>query len=239
MYQEILSKKKELDNRKPYKPEIKEQIKKMELCDLVYTLLRLDGSDVTKDQVNHILEGELIIKATVNDHIAIKKYIEVLLFMDDLLAMDSEISCRILEQFHEILCEGEGIKLRTSNPTLYTFDYNPPHWKEVDDLLKALIRWTYEEVSEDNQILKAAYLHHKLIEIYPFEEYSESIARLILYYSLMREGYPIFELRLSESEYNVAVMKYLQDKDVQPFYRALERSIYNKLEILLQLTSEE
>ncbi|MBN7772938.1 Fic family protein [Clostridium aminobutyricum] len=239
MYQEILSKKKNLDSRKPYAPQMKEQIKKSELCEMIYTLLRLDGSNITKEQVVRILEGEFIVEATVSDHFIIKKYIQCLLFMDDLLAMDSEISYKILEQFYEILSEGEGTVLRMSNPTLYTLDYNPPHWKDIEHLLKEFIKWSYEEAAERNPLLRAAYLHNKLFEIYPFELYSEAVARLVMYYSLLRDGYPIFELRLSEREYNTAVMKYLNAGDIQPFYGALERSIYNRLDILLQMTAED
>ncbi len=163
----------------------------------------------------------------------------VLIFMDNLLIMDSEVSLKIIEKFYEIMCEGEGAMLRRSNPTLFTLDYNPPHWKDIERLLEEFIKWTYEQAPDGNEIMKAAYMHNKLIEIYPFEFYSESVATLLMYYSLMKDGYPVFELRLSEPEYNTAVMNYLKSHDIEPFYKALERSIYNKLEVLLQLTAED
>lgn len=241
MYQEILNKKTILDNRKPYSIEMRKQIKKMEFCELIYTTLHLDGSIVSKDQVNQILDGEFVGEATVNDHLAIENYIETLSFMENLIEMESDVSLKIIEDIHDVSRGAEGPIWRRSNPILYTLDYNPPHWQEIREKMEELIKWTYnaDEQLEGNTILKAAYLHNKLIEIYPFEYNSEVTARMVMYYCLMREGYPIFELRLSESEYNTLVLDYLKNKNIEPFYKVVERGIFNKLDVLLQITAED
>lgn len=241
MYQEILKKKKILDSRKPYSIENRKQIKKMELCDLIYTVLHLDGSVVTKDQVRRILDAEFVAEATVSDHLAIKNYIDTVLFMENLIGIDSDISLKIIEDIHDVSCGAEGPIWRRSNPTLYTLDYNPPHWQEIREKMVSFIKWAYNanEQLDGNKILKATYIHNKLIEIYPFEYNSESTARLVMYYSLMRDGYPIFELRLSESEYNLLVIDYLKHKNIEPFYKAVQRGIFNKMDVMLQIIEED
>ncbi|MHC1721588.1 MAG: Fic family protein [Aminipila sp.] len=241
MYQEILNKKKILDDRKPYSIEMRKQIKKMEFCELIYTSLHLDGSIVSRDQVNRILDGEFVVEATVNDHLAIENYIETLLFMENLIGIESDVSLKIIEDIHDVSNGSEGLIWRRSNPILYTLDYNPPHWQDIKEKMDELIRWTYhaDEQLKGNKILKAAYLHNKLIEIYPFEYNSEVTARMVMYYSLMRDGYPIFELRLGESEYNTLIIDYLKYKNVEPFYKAVERGLFNKLEVMLQIMAED
>ncbi|MBE6034278.1 Fic family protein [Aminipila sp.] len=240
MYQDILKKKKILDDRKPYSIEMRQQIKKMDFCELIYTSLHLDGSIITKEQVRRILEGEFVVEGTVEDHQAIENYIETLFFMENLMEMESDISLKILEDIHDVSCGTEGPIWRRNNPILYTLDYNPPHWQDIKELMNELIRWTYsaDQQFQGNKLLKAAHLHNKLIEIYPFQRNSESTARLAMYYSLMRDGYPIFELRLSESEYNNIIIDYLKYKKIEPFYKAIERGVFNKLDVILQLTAE-
>lgn len=241
MVEEILNKKIILDDRKPYNIDKRKQLKKMEYCDFIYTSLHLDGSIVSKDQVNGILDGRFVVEATVKDHLAIENYIETLLLMENLIELESDISLKIIEDIHDVSNGAEGPIWRKSNPILYTLDYNPPHWQEIKEKMDEFIKWTYNADDElkGNKILKAAYLHNKLIEIYPFEYNSEATARMVMYYSLMRDGYPIFELRLGESEYNSLVIDYLKSKNIEPFYKAVQRGIFNKLDVMLQITVED
>ncbi|WP_164914349.1 Fic family protein [Aminipila luticellarii] len=240
MYQQILEKKLILDSRKPYSTEVRKQIKEMGRCDLIYTSLHLDGSPIKKEQLQRILQGDVVPEVTLNDHVAIERYLDTLTLMENLMGMESDVSLKVIEELHGMSCGTDRTVWRKSNPILYTLDYNPPHWQEIREKMEQFIKWSYqaEEKLAGNILLKAAYLHHKMIEIYPFEQNSESTARLVLYYSLLRDGYPIFELRLSESEYNTSIIEYLKHKNIEPFYKAVERGIFNKLDVLLQMTEE-
>ena len=46
-------------------------------------------------------------------------------------------------------------------------------------------------------------------------------------------------ISMSEQEYNICIMEYLKTGDIRPFYRAMERAVYNKLEVILQITAED
>ena len=118
-------------------------------------------------------------------------------------------------------------------------EYNPPHPSEIEEQMDILFQWLGEADFQSNPILRAAYLHNKLIEIYPFETHSEAVARMAMYYELIRNGYPPIMLNLSESEYYSAIKSYLKKEEIQPLYEPLERGIYNKLEIMMQLTADQ
>ena len=57
-------------------------------------------------------------------------------------------------------------------------------------------------------------------------------------YLLISKGYPPILWNISEQEYFDAISLYIKTEDVQPIYDVLERGIYNKLEIMMQLTAE-
>ena len=73
---------------------------------------------------------------------------------------------------------------------------------------------------------------------YPYEACSEAVARMAMYYELIRNGYPPVLLNLSEPEYYAAIRSYLKKEEIQPLYEPLERGVYNKLEIMMQLTAD-
>ena len=244
MYQDILKMKQLLDSRKPYDTDIRKQLKNDELCDLVYTALHLDGSVFSKEQIGDILQGNAmgaVKEATIQDHMAVEHHVDVFAHIADLLAMDTDIDLRVLEELNDILCGSEGPIWRSSNPILYTYDYLPPYYNEVNEKVSQLIRWYYqaEDETQGNHVLRAALLHNKIIELYPFAYANEATARVLMYFSLMRLGYPIFELRVNEQEYNDAIIEYLKHKNVEPFYKILERSLYNRLNAIVQITDPE
>ena len=122
---------------------------------------------------------------------------------------------------------------------LLALGYNPPYSREVEGQMRLLFTWLYSDPYETNPLMKAAQLHNRIIEIYPFEENSEEMARFILYYFLLRQGFPPFSLGISEQEYNEMMINYLKNEDSRPFYQVVERAVFNKMEVLMQLTAME
>lgn len=68
VYREIKKKKLILENRLPYSREITQMIGEMNLLDWIYTSLRLDGSQLSREAVGLLLEGEIAMEATLEEH---------------------------------------------------------------------------------------------------------------------------------------------------------------------------
>lgn len=236
MFREIKKKKLILENRKPYTKEVTEYIEELNLIDWIYTSIRLEGSDIAKISVQRIIKGDFLIDVTVNDHAAIGDYQEAIKLAYDMADMGIELDEKYLFKFYEILANPEKTEYRRTNPILVMMDYIPPHPSEIEEQMEILFQWMDSNDFDNNPILRAAYLHNKLIEIYPFETYSEAVARMAAYYELIKNGYPPIVLNLSETEYYSAIRSYLKKEEIQPMYEPLERAAYNKLEIMMQLT---
>ncbi len=152
--------------------------------------------------------------------------------------MDVYLNEKYLFKIYSALTKPDIVEYRKSNPVLRMIGYNPPHFKEIEEQMEILFNWLYKDLYLINPIEKAAYLHNKLIEIYPFETASEAVARMAAQYLLISKGYPPILWNISEQEYFDAISLYIKTEDVQPIYDVLERGIYNKLEIMMQLTAE-
>lgn len=239
MFREIKKKKLILENRKPYTLEAAEYIEELNLVDWIYTSMRLDGSSIAKTSVQRILKGEFLINVSVKDHSLVGIYQSAIRLAYDMAELDIDLNESYLFRFYQILSDPVKQEYRRTNPVLFMLEYNPPHPSEIEEQMDILFQWLGEADFQSNPILRAAYLHNKLVEIYPFETHSEAVARMAMYYELIRNGYPPIMLNLSESEYYSAIKSYLKKEEIQPLYEPLERGIYNKLEIMMQLTADQ
>jgi len=238
MFREIKQKLIILENRKPWHSQIYEYINELNMIDWVYSSMRMDGSILTKSQVERILKGAFIQDASLNEHAVIERHRHLFNAFNDMLGMSYSLNKKMILSFAQKLTENDNVRYRRENPVLVSLNYNPPHPSEIQEQMEFLMNWFYSDDMESNPILKAATLHHRIIEIYPFESCSEAVARAAMYYFLMEKGYPTFELGLSEREYNISIMEYLKKENVGPFYKAIEHSLFNKMEVLMQLTAK-
>lgn len=236
MFREIKKKKLILDNRKPYAKATAEYIEEINLIDWIYTSLKLDGSGIGKTDVQKIAKGEFLVNVSISDHSAIGSYQEAIKLAYDMAEMQIELTEKYLFRFYQILANPEKLEYRRTNPILVMLDYIPPHPSEIEEQMDILFQWMDTNDFQSNPILRAAYLHNKLVEVYPYEACSEAVARMAMYYELIRNGFPPVNLNLNESEYYSAIRSYLKKEEIQPLYEALERGVYNKLEIMMQLT---
>lgn len=238
MFREIKKKKLILDNRKPYEKETAEYIEEINLIDWIFTSLKLDGSGIGKTDVQKIVKGEFLVNVSISDHSAVGDYQEAIKLAYDMADMEIELTEKYLFRFYQILAKPEKPEYRRINPILVMLDYIPPHPSEIEEQMEILFQWMNSNDFQSNPILRAAYLHNKLIEIYPYETHSEAVARMAMYYELIRNGYPPVNLNFSETEYYAAIRSYLKKEEIQPLYEPLERGVYNKLEIMMQLTAD-
>ena len=236
MFREIKQKQIILENRKPYSPQIREYITELDMSDWICSSLRLDGGVLTKPQIQKILKGELLIDVALSLHTLVEGHCNAYKYANDLLEMSNSLSTKILLSFARTLSGDENLSYRKTNPILVALDYNPPHPAEIEEQMELLMIWFHSEDLDFNPVKKASILHNKIIEIYPFEACSEAVARASMYYFLMQNGYHPFEITLSEREYNLAITEYLRKENFEPFYRAIEHDLFNKLEVLIQLT---
>lgn len=237
MFREIKKKKLILENRKPFAKETAEYIDEINLADWIFTSLRLEGSCIGKADVQRIVKGEFLVDVSISDHSTVGTYQDAIRLAQDMAGMEIELTEEYLFRFYQILSNSQSREYRRMNPVLVMLDYIPPHPSEIEEQMDILFQWMDTNDFQSNPILRAAYLHNKLIEIYPYEMHSEAVARMAMYYELIRNGYPPVLLNLNEQEYYSAIRSYLKKEDIQPLYEALERGVYNKLEIMMQLTA--
>lgn len=238
MFREIKKKQIILENRKPYSAEICGRIQEINRVDWIYSSMRLDGSALTRGEVEIIMKGGFIESANLNEHALIEKYCSLCKTADNNLSMSSSLNMEMILNFQQKLSGSSTSGYRKDNPVLAHLNYIPPHPTEIEEQMGLLMDWFYskDEDMERDPILKAVSLHNRIIEVYPFDVFSEATARAAMYYYLLEKGYPTFEINMSKQEYENAIAEYIQRENLEPLRAAAERGIFNKMEVLMWLT---
>ena len=238
VYREIKKKKLILDNRKPYRQEATQFLSEIHRLDWIYSSLRLDGSSLSRTTVEKILKGNFLTDVSVKDHSTISNYRQVIDLVCDMVDMGFYLNEKYMFKLYQTLTNETEPEYRKSNPVLRMISYNPPHFKEISEQMELLFHWLHSNAYQTNPMEKAAYLHNKIIEIYPYETSSEAMARIAAQFHLISSGLPPILWNISEQEYYDAIRIYLKKEEIQPIYDVLERGVYNKLEVMMQLTAE-
>lgn len=232
MYQELIKQKVDLGLRKPFKGKTAARIKRLNELDYIYGAMSLDGIEYSRREIEGMMEGEMPSTASLKECVFVKNYLNTLEMMRDCLNLRCGLDKRLLTKFHGTLT-GDSPGFRKSTPAVTDFKHVPPHHSEVEERLNHLLQDAYKNCS--NEIRSASRLHCGILELHPFEKYSEVMARLAMNYFLEEKGFLPVALGYNRREYVMTMIECLKDKDDALFFWGLERAEYNKQVQVLQI----
>ena len=154
------------------------------------------------------------------------------------LDMGNSFDKNLLLKTYRILEEDPEAGFRKSNPVVYAFNHVPPHRVDIDELLTEVFRKLYSSEAGNNVVMKAMYLHNKLIDIYPFDEYNGEIAVFAMNYYLMSEGLMPISIPMDRQEYLDLVAACLKGNRQSELYEFLYRTINDKMQRTIAACSE-
>ena len=164
----------------------------------------------------------------------------------DQLEKTNEITEDFVKDLHEVLVDGlsEGGLYRNTNLRINGSKYIPCDYVKVYDRMKKYYinvtspfdivtsaRGTYSTVLE-----KIAYAHLEFSKIHPFLDGNGRLARLILNYLLMANGYAPIVIRAKHKErYFECLEAYKVDKTPQPFLELLDELLNKEYDRMIDL----
>ena len=188
--------------------------------------------------VDRILEGELQKEVPVKDYVFIENFCSLARVAENCLEMGNYIDKNFLISAYRILSEDADGYFRKSNPVVYAFNHVPVHSFDIEEKLDDALRRVYDPKAGNDVILKAMYIHNKIIDIYPFEEYSGEIAVFAMNYYLMEQGFTPTNMPLRREDYLTMTAECLKGNRQEDFYRFLARAVYDKMEGTIEACRE-
>jgi hypothetical protein len=233
------------EERRPYPEDFRQKASKLNLFDFAYYDLKLNGSNLTAEGVWRIIDGGMVPDAAISDHAAVSRYRALLELFADMIGMEVSLDEKILTRMYAALSDDSAPEYRQGTPTLYHLDYTPPLPEDIRELIRVIFRSLDEDpamagnygVHSDskNAVRRAALIHDRIICVYPYENYSEALARAAMQFELLSAGFPVAPLNISETEYNGRVAKALRTGDEGSVEEVIIDGLYRKYDNLLRL----
>lgn len=117
------------------------------------------------------------------------------------------------------------------------FNYAPP--AETPFLMKELIDWYRAEEKAIHPITLAAMLHYKFVRIHPFDDGNGRVARLIMNYVLLKNGYPPVIIKSADKQNYLRVLRLADVEDYEPLISYIEEQLVWSLSVSLKAAKGE
>ena len=235
MIREIRKKLVVLSNRSPFPAAVKEYIDHLEKLDWIYMNLRLDGSPLSRGETENILGGEMVINGRIMDHVLVERLGELRRELYDLGQRGLDVSPELI-RIIAAKTGADSTEFRKTTPQLVEYEYTPVLPAEIPGAMSDFLAFAGHRDEFENPFEKAASLHNRLLAIYPFKEGNQIVARALMEYYLLREGFPMAYLDMSESEYNGKFCDYCRNGSSKPLADILTKAVLDRLELMIQLT---
>jgi len=199
-----------------------------------YNTNAIEGSTITLEETRLILEDRIAPNKPIRDVRETESHAAVCLNM---LKTEEELSDQLLLKWHkEIFRETKpDIAGISRNYQVKVGPYMAPDWHKVKDLTAQLIDFINQ--SDLNSVELAARAHYILEKIHPFGDGNGRIGRVIVNYTLVREGYvPVNIKFVDRSRYYEAFREY--DREAKTtimediLFKALTNSYHKRLAYL-------
>ena len=238
MHEELNNMKRELAGLIKNNILLKSAVREVNRVDMIKASLIARNPNHERVAVDKILEGELQKDVPVKDYVFIQNFCSLIKVAYNCIEMGNYLDKNLLISAYRILSEDESGYFRKSNPVVYAFNHVPVHALDIEEKLDEAMRRVYSLEAGDNVILKAMYVHNKLIDIYPFQNYSTELAVFAMNYYLMENGLTPISMAMDRDDYFTIVGECLKGNRQEEFYDFLCRAVYDKMEGTLEACQE-
>jgi len=238
MHEKLYEMRKELTGLLKNDRLLKSAVREVNKMDMVRASLIARNPNYATINIEGILNGNLQKDVPVKDYVFIQNFCDLIRVAFNCLEMGNYLDKHFLISGYRILSEDENGYFRKSNPVIYAFNHVPVYALDIEDKLDDVFRRVYSQQAGNNVVLKAMYIHNKLIDIYPFQEYSAELAVFAMNYYLMENGLTPISLTISREDYQTLVGECLKGIHQEDFYNILCSAVYDKMEGTIEACRE-
>ncbi len=250
--------KKELDSYRPLTPEMESRIMQKFRLDWNYHSSHIEGNQLTYGETKALLLfGQTAQAKPLKDHIEMTGHNEAIKYIEEVISQKRPLNEVFIRELHKlILKEPYDVDAITPDgkPTKRTISVGqyktvPNHVKtqtgeifyfaspeetpaKMDDLLK----WYKENINNADlhPVLFATEFHYRFICIHPFDDGNGRIARLLMNFILMQQGYPPAIIKTEEKDKYFAALQQADSSQIEYFFNYVSEQVIRSLELMIK-----
>jgi Fic family protein len=240
-----LDKKKEIWSSK--KPLSQIQLHKMnEYFEVNYTYdsNRIEGNTLTLQETHLIVnEGITIGGKSMKEHLEAINHHEAISFIKDMATGHEDINKRSLKDIHSLVLKSiesdwAGV-YRKVGVRISGSQHVPPDALQIDELMDDFFTFYAKNKKTMHPVILAAEMHERLVSIHPFIDGNGRTARLLMNFTLLKNGYTLAILKGDQSSrlnYYRALEEVQINNNTEPFYDLIIAKVHESLNEHIDMT---
>ena len=245
IHRRIVQKKKKLDSHRTLSPDTIKKIESEMQIEYVYNSNKIEGSELTLGETARVLRGEtaLVMKGVTVSHrnlgdiLAAQNHPDGMDFIRK-MAFDPlhTITETDLKDIHKIIAKELVVhpgEYRQYDTSVIGAGFTPPTYQEIPEHIDELLEFINDNPDELSPIELAAHAHYYLAWIHPFENVNGRMARLLLNFILLRNGYPFVVIKSVERNQYLANLRLADRGDLKHFLQYIARCLEQTLDTYL------
>ncbi len=258
LLQETEQLKKELDKLRPLDKEREAIVLQKLRLDWNFHSNHLEGNSLTFGETKAlILFGITAQGKPLKDHFEITGHDEAIKWVEDIVHKKEPLTESFIRQLHTLLLKKDHTTdaiTPDGQPTKKTikvgeYKSTPNHVEtetgeifrfatpeETPAKMNDLMAWLRdkEKEKETNPVLLAADFHYKFIRIHPFDDGNGRVARILMNFILMQNGYPPTIIKTQEKKQYIAALEQADAGIFEPFFEFIITNEARSLELMLK-----
>ena len=198
----------------------------------------IEGNTLTLQETKLVLEEGLTIGGKpLREHIEASNNAKAFDLIEELAKKKCSIDHITIQEIHEIVTKGildDAGRYRTRNVRIASAVKAPPDWSKIVKLLDELIEKISE--SEGHPVETTSFLHHRFVEIHPFNDGNGGVARLLMNLYLIARDYPPVVLKKEEMGKYYKYLKTADAENLAPFANFIAKAVNENLTLYLSIS---
>ncbi len=194
----------------------------------VYHSSGIEGNRLTLQETVIVLkEGIDISGKPLKDSVEVKNLGIAFDFLYELINHETPLTETYLKQIHALII-GDDTSLgpgeyRNIGVVIMGSDHTPPEPFEVPIKMRDLFDWIKQN-ENNNPIIVGAIAHHEMVKIHPFKDGNGRTARLLLNLILLKNGFPICNIKRDERPDYYAALSLADDSEYEPIVEVVTKN---------------
>lgn len=117
------------------------------------------------------------------------------------------------------------------------FHYAAPD--EVPALMSELVEWYNKHHSTEHPLILASLLHYRFVRIHPFDDGNGRVARLLMNYVLLKQGYPMVVIKSLQKKNYLAALNRADVGDIEAFTEYIGKELLWSFDMWLKAAKGE